>query len=105
LPEVIGEKSSQATTNSYVTALKLQIPTHIKQILVHIKELNVNAIKYKILASTDNVTYETLKAATTIAKNGSTYETLTDPWPWVDVQVTDDAGGTHGSVKVIITGS
>ena len=104
MTELLGKASAVATTTAMVSALKLKVPPQMSRLLIHVKENNTNAIKYQVLASNDDVTYETLKAATTVAKNGSTYETLSDPWLWVDVQVQDNVAETHGVATVVVSG-
>ena len=105
MTELIGTKPAHATTSAYVSALKVKVPPHIKGLLIHLAEDNVNAVKFKILGSSDDSRYEMLKGDTIIAKNGSTYETLTDAWLWVDIQVKDSVAETHGSVTVNVTGA
>lgn len=102
---VVAYNDAQTTTNDYASIVKVKLPTNMKRFLIHWKELNVNAALIKILASPDDVTYETIKAETALAKNGSSYETLEDPWTWIDVQVKSAVAETHGSVKVYITGA
>jgi hypothetical protein len=84
--------------------LKIEVPSQITKVLVHLKEQNVNAVKYKILASADDVTYEILKDETSLAKNGSVHETCDDPWRFFDVQIKSAVAGIHGTVKATIAG-
>lgn len=107
--------NTQTTTSSYASVLKVTMPVgkksydlgavQVQKVLIHMIEKNVNAIKVKILASNDDTTYETIMAETTIAKNASLYETLSDPWMYIDVQAVDAVAETHGSLKVVISGS
>jgi len=99
----LGSKT-QTSTNNYASILKIEVPSQITKVLVHLKEQNVNAVKYKILASADDVTYETLKDETSLSKNGSVYETCDDPWRIFDVQIKSAVAGIHGSVKATISG-
>jgi len=104
--EVIGHVSAKASTGAYVSAVLVPVPPQIKNLLVHIVEKNVNAVKFKILGtSRDGGKQETLKAETTIAKNGSTYETLTEPWLFIDVQIIDSVAPDHGSVDIDVLGN
>jgi len=104
MPELLGSVSSKLTTNAYVSALKIQVPRHIGSLLLQLVEENVNAVKFKVLGSNDDDNYETLKAETVLAKNASTYETLTDPWLWVDIQVKASVDDAHGRVTVHVSG-
>lgn len=105
-------KVTQTSTDAYVSMGIVTAPASIKKLLIQLTELNVNAVKFKILASNDLATETTLanavtlKAETTIAKNGAANpETIEDAWRYVEVQVVDAVGGSHGSLKCVITGA
>jgi hypothetical protein len=96
--------NTQTTTAGYVSIAKIQVPTQIDIILIQLTEMDVNSAIFKVLASNDDVTYQTIVEATALAQNSSaTPITLTDPWNYVDVQIVDGAG--HASVKCVISGS
>ena len=104
MTEVIGNVTAAIAAAGYVSALKIQVPPHITNLLIHIVENNVQSVYYKILGQTRAGGEEqVLKAQTLIAQDGSTWETLSDPWLYVDVQILDGAG--HGSVNIDITGN
>lgn len=92
------------STDDYVSILKLQLYSQTKKVLIHLKEGNVNAVKYKILASNDDITYETLLAETVLAKNGSDYQVVDDPWNFIDIQFKASVGASQGSLKVCVSG-
>jgi hypothetical protein len=71
-----------------------------------LKEENTNAILYKIQGAQDeDFTYnKDLKGETTLAKNGDSYETLTEPWLWIRVLHKAAAGGSQGKTTCIISG-
>jgi len=73
--------------------------------LVHLKENNTNAIKFKILGSLDAATWETIKTETTLAKDGSVFETFSDPWLYVDVQFMANVADSQGKLTVNISGT
>lgn len=105
MPEKLGSVSQQATTAAYVSALKLNVPTHIERVIIHIKENNTNAIKYKLLGSVDDTVWEEVVSETVVAKNGSAkLATVTDPWPYLDLQVVDSVAATHGKATVYAFG-
>lgn len=91
------------STNSYATVCKVN-DLHSRNILVSIKENNVNAIKYKILGSLDDVTYHELQAETVVTKNGSGYKSFSDAWRFIDVQIASNVAETHGNATVVISG-
>lgn len=103
---------TQASVNTYATAGQVvTIPATTQKVLIQLTEKNVNAIKYKILASnaidangalTEAVE---LKAETVIAKNGADYQTISDPWRYIDVEFAANAGGSQGSLKLVISGA
>jgi hypothetical protein len=99
----LGSKT-QTSTNNYTSILKTEVPSQITKVLFHLKEQNVNVVKYKILASADDVTYETLKDETGLLKNGSVYEICEDPWRFFDVQIKSAVAGIHGNVKATVSG-
>jgi len=99
--------SSVATTNNYAAAITVAVPPQISKILIYLKEENTNAILFKIQGAQDeNFTYaEDLKSETTLAKNGSTYETLTEPWLFIRVLHKAASEGSQGKTTCIISGS
>ncbi len=106
MPEKLGSTLSQNTTSSYADLLKISAaPPRANRIVLWLKEENTNAIKYKVLASNDDNRYETVKAETTLAKNGSTYEVVSDPWLFILVQVADSVAETHGKATCIASGT
>jgi hypothetical protein len=100
MPTLVGTTTALATTNAYVSALKMYVPPHIPTIVVQIKENNTNAIKYKILVSEDDVTYFEYKPETVVIKNGSDFEPVIGAWLWIDVQVVASVAGAQGSVTI-----
>ena len=96
---------TQTTTNSAVSILKLTVPSQINEVLIHLKELKVNSVTYTILASNDDVTYETLLGTTTLLKDASAYQIVGDSWRFIDIQIAALVGGAQGSVKVVAVGN
>lgn len=104
--EKIKQASSVSTTNDYAVLVSVQVPSHISKLLIYLKEENTNAVLFKIEGSQDaDFAYaEELKAETTLAKNGSAYETLTEPWLYVRVRHTAAVDGNQGKTTCIISG-
>jgi hypothetical protein len=84
----------------------IKVPPQVNKLLIFLKEENTNAIKYKIQGAQDeNFTYcADLKGETSLAKNGSAYETLTEPWLYVRVQHKAAVAETQGKMTCIISG-
>ena len=101
-PVVLGKVLSKAVTDPYASAVKVTVQQGGNRVIIHIKENNANAIKYKILTSPDDVTYETLIADILVAKNASAYEVLSDPWLYIDVQLANNVAGSSGTGTVFI---
>lgn len=101
---LIKSVSSVATTNDYADLIAVEVPTFVKEVLIWLKEENTNAIKYIIYGSQDNSRWETLLAETVLAKNGSTYETVKEPWLYLKVQHKASVGGTQGATTCFMTG-
>lgn len=87
-----GQTSTDTETN---IVLAYVYPWQNK--LVYIKENNVNAISYRIDGSMDKVNWVNLHALADIGKNGDDYQTLTDAWVWIRVQIKSTAAGTHST--------
>lgn len=105
-------KTTLTSAADYVSMGVITVPASIKKLLIQLTEKNVNAVKYKILASNDLATDGTLsepvtlKAETTITKNAAADPaTLEDAWRYVEVQFADNVAATHGSLKCVITGA
>lgn len=65
--------------------------------LIYVIENNVNAITYSVDGSVDNANWVRIVTDQAIAKNGSDYQTVTDAWIWLRVQVKSTAAGTHST--------
>jgi len=98
-PSATHTVATTATTNAYVTLGTLYLSGCTKT-NIWLRETNVNAVMYSIDGSMDNTNWTNLKTDQDIAKNASVYETLTDLWRYVRVQIIDKVGGTHGSVEM-----
>ena len=97
--------TARATTNAYVSALKVQVPTQMQKVMLHLKENNVNAVKYRVLGSMDDSVYEEVIAEATLAKNGSIkLDAITDPWPYLDLQIKASVEDAQGSVTAHCSG-
>jgi hypothetical protein len=106
MPEILGSKAAQTTTDNFASELLIKVPSWISRVVYWVKELNVNAIEYTILGSMDGTNYETVEAANDVAKNGSEFTAaLTDPWIYLDFQIKANVGAAQGSVKVYCTGN
>ena len=57
------------------------------------------------MGSLDAATWETIKTETTLAKDGSVFETFSDPWLYVDVQFMANVPDAHGKLSVNISGT
>jgi hypothetical protein len=106
VPEIIGKRVAQASAAApYASCLLLYIPTWMQKVMFHLKENNTNAIEYTILGSMDGVVWEEVVATADLAKNASVKVTaITDPWPYLDLQIRDNVDGVHGSVTAYCSG-
>lgn len=96
---------TKVTTNAYVAALTLIVPTQIHRVNFTLTELNVNAVKYKVVGkdSLGHVISE-LKPATAINKNASATYQVDACWYSLEVQLKSSVDDTHGSVYVEAVG-
>lgn len=94
----------QTSTNNYVTeALVFVYPWQNK--IIYILENNVNAIEYSIDGSMNGTDWHNLTTDKDIAKNGDAYETVTDAWVFLRVQIKSDVAGTHSTDVDIYIGA
>jgi hypothetical protein len=86
--------------------ISVKVPPQIGKLLIYLKEENTNAVLFKIQGAQDeDFTYaEELKAETSLAKNGSTYETLSEPWLYVRVLHKAAVADTQGKTTCIVSG-
>lgn len=101
---VLGSVSQAVSTNAMVSALKIS-PDFYHKLVIHLKEHATNDVCYQIRASNDDVTYFTILNYTLLPTSGVDFQTLTDPWQYIDVQIMDAVSGTHGKVDITIGGS
>jgi hypothetical protein len=103
--QIMGGCTDVVSAASFASALTSKVG-HVRpaKMLIQLREDNTNSIDYQILGSMDRVTWFTLKSSTTIVKNGSDYTVVADPWFFIDVQIRDTVGGTHGKLNCIIGG-
>ena len=105
------KEDTAASVNAYVALVSLKVPDAFNELLFKIKENNVNAITYKIQGAdesdfSDAVDLEDEVGDTEFAvlKNGSSYQTLSDPWTYVRILHKSTAGGVHGNTTGKILG-
>ena len=96
-----------ASANDYATLLSLQVLPQISEVLINLKEENTHNIKYKIEGAKDAdfTNPELLKAETTIAKDGTDYEVIGEPWLYIRVQHKDASAGIHGKTSCTMSGN
>ena len=107
MTEKIKEVSSVPTTDNYAELISVKVPAQVDQLLISLKEENTNAILFKIQGSNDPdfAVAEDLKAETTLAKNGSAYETVEEPWLYVRVLHKAAVAESQGATSCVISGS
>ena len=103
MPRTLGYVRELGTTNNYASALKLKLGASADRLTVHIKENNVAAVRWKVLSSLDDVVYETIRDEEIVLQNGSDYDTLTDLWRYVDVQVISNVVDVPGVVTIYVS--
>ena len=107
MTDKIKQASNVDTTNDYATLISVKVPSQVSKLLIHLKEENTNAILYKIQGAQDvdfSVT-EDLEAETTLAKNGSVYETIGEPWLFIRVLHKAAVADSQGKTSCVISGS
>ena len=77
----------------------------LKDVLFHLKNLDAaNTLSFKILACGEPDVWEVIKAETDLAAATSTYETSTEPWAFVKIQVKSKVAGTPAKITAYIGG-
>ncbi len=102
--EIMGS-TTKTSTNAYVAAVTVLVPTQIHRVNFTLTELNVNAVKYKVVGkdSLGHVISE-LKAETVINKNASATYEVDACWYSLEVQLKSSVDDAHGSVFVEVIG-
>lgn len=110
MPDKLKEKTA-ASVNAYAALVSLKVPDAFNELLFLVKENNVNAITYKIQGAeesdfSDAIDLEDEIGDTEFAvlKNGSSYQTLSDPWTYVRIMHKSTAPGAHGNTTGKILG-
>lgn len=86
------------TTDSYVDSDHASFNKQQDIVILEILNTGSNALHFKILASNDYSNWYTLKVETSLAADGKTYETCTDPWLYFKFQVKSASAGNHTTV-------
>lgn len=100
----IHEALVQTSANAYATKLGAYVYPW-KNILIYIKENNINAIEYSIDGSMDDDEWHNLVTDQDIARDGDAYETIiNNAWAYIRVQIKSDVAGTHSTNTDITIG-
>ena len=110
MPARLKEETA-ASVNAYAVLVSLKVPDAFNELLFKIKENDVAAITYKIQGAeetdfSDAIDLEDEMGDTEFAvlKNGSSYQTLSDPWTNVRIMHKSTVGGVHGNTTGKILG-
>ena len=103
MPEELG-KATLDTADEYRALLKVSVsPPRADKMLVWLKEKGVNAVKYRVLGSQNDVDYEVLKEAG-LAKGTSAFYYSIMPWLHLSVEVASGVEGVPGQAMCIVSG-
>jgi len=95
----------KATTDDYVDSIIVSVFGFARS-LISIKEVDTNAIKYKILATADqydsDAPWHEIVAETTLAKNGSAAHGCAEAYDAIKIQIKASVGSTQGKVNAWI---
>jgi hypothetical protein len=105
LPELIAYAGPIETTDAYATSLKVKLPPQINKAMVHIKELDVNDIDWKILGSIDDDIYFEEMAEAEVSQDDSDVHEVTKAWIYLDVQVKSAVSNNSGEISIAISGA
>jgi hypothetical protein len=95
--------SDQETTNDYADVTGSKIDTFSKKLVSYTctNTDGANAIKWKVLASNDDVTYVEAQAEAALAAAAvGTYTATAAPYRYYKVQVKASVGGAQGDARV-----
>jgi len=97
--------ATQTTTNAYVNHTRNFIwIADLTKLTIVIRETNVNAITWSIDVSHNSTNWINIKTDQALAKNATTYETLTDVWRYIRLQIKSTVADAHGTVDMYIMG-
>jgi hypothetical protein len=105
VPELIAYAGPIETTDAYATALKIKLPPQISKAMVHIKELDVNDIDWKIRGSINDDIYFEEMAEAEVSQDDSDVHEVTKAWIYLDVQVKSAVSNNSGEISVAISGA
>jgi hypothetical protein len=100
VPNLNQAVTNLPSTSSYTSLLKARIIGFPKTSITITNSHGSYGIKYKILVSNHPQgiadTWAEEKAEATLAAAAAASYTITGPFVWVDVQIIDASGGSHG---------
>jgi len=90
------QSGSLVSTAAYAQ-IGIQYRAGYKKTLIYLRETGgAESFMYRIQLGITQTILETIKTDVSVAASGTAYETLTDAWPWVKVDIIDDSG--HATV-------
>lgn len=104
MTELLASVGPVTSATDYASALKLHVPPQTSKMMVHIKEDNVNAIKWTILGSIDDVFYSEEMAEASILKDGFDVHEITKAWCYIDVIIKSTVKDVHGKALIAVSG-
>lgn len=96
---------NETSTNSYVSMGSARIEDFSKMTIYLRETGGANDVLFKIDVSMDNANWINVKAEDTLSASEKHYETLSDVWHYVRVQIKSAVAGSHGTVQWTILGA
>jgi hypothetical protein len=96
---VNNQTTGQVTTNAYATCVQINFGGW-DRLLMQLSESAGQNVMYSLDASIDGSLWTNLKTNVDLLASGTQWESLTDLWPYVRIQIIDKFSGTHGTVTV-----
>jgi hypothetical protein len=105
VPELIAYAGPIETTDAYATALKVKLLPQTSKAMVHIKELDVNDVDWKILGSIDDDIYFEEMAEAEVTQDDSDVHEVTKAWIYLDIQVKSAVSNNSGEIAIAVSGA
>jgi hypothetical protein len=105
VPELIAYAGPIETTDAYATALKVKLLPQTSKAMVHIKELDVNDVDWKILGSIDDDIYFEEMAEAEVTQDNSDVHEVTKAWIYLDIQVKSAVSNNSGEIAIAVSGA
>jgi len=100
----VTETKTQASANAYASMGSIWIG-NLTKMTISVRETGgAKDVLFKIDVSMDGTVWKNIMAEDTLSASEHHYETLSDAWRWLRVQIKSALADNHGAVEAILHG-